>query len=673
MAKGDSPRVLVVEDDGGHAALMRRALRNQPYDVSFASTLDEARPLVDQVDLIVVDWRLPDGHGTDLLDGRPRPVVVMTSHGDEHLAVDAMKAGALDYVVKSSATLREFDRVIERNLRAWRNIEQRREAERAFTTSEARWRSIVESSPDVILLTDDDGRILFTNRGLRAGPRVLGGRHLADVFGEGDMRGELEQVVRRVCRGRFVERVTVSLKAGSLEGGSLEAGSLEAGSLEAGSLEAGSLKGSGDDGPLFYELRIAPVMSPEGGMVVSASDVTAQRRGEVERAVLEEQLQQAQRLETIGTLAGGVAHDFNNILQAILGFAQLATRGLDAHRNDGTTGADARADLQAVVEAAHRGRDLVRQILAFSRPRAEELRPIRVVDAVDEALRLIRVAMPSQVAVEVDHGRPELRVEADPTQLHQVIANLCTNALQAMADGGRLSVTTSEGPIPHEVRATHDLPAGPYAQICVTDTGAGMDEATRRRIFEPFFTTKPTGVGTGLGLAVVHGIVRSHGGAITVESELGRGTAISVFLPRLAPQAAASVREVPVSEGNGQHVMFVDDEPMVIRVAEEMLERFGYRVTSFGRPHDALARFEAQPDLFDAVVTDLTMPVMTGVDLAASLHALRSDIPIVLTTGYGGRVPAGPRGVRRILEKPYDVRELSSTLREVLNEDESTL
>lgn len=628
-----APRVMVVEDDEGHVALIRRALRGHPYDVRFVSTLAEAEAQRAEVQLVVVDWRLPDGHGTDLLadDHRPLPVVIMTSHGDEHVAVEAMKKGALDYVVKSDAMLTEFDRVIERSLRAWRNIDQRHQAELALSTSEARWRSMVESSPDVILLTDPEGRVVFNNRELHGAETSAVGQPLARVFGA-DARPALEAAMDRLRRGETVESFTVQL----------------------GANESGQ----------HYELRLAPVAAPEGGLVVSASNITSRHQAERERVALEQQLQQAQRLETIGTLAGGVAHDFNNILQAILGFTQLAMSGFD--ETPATRGV--RRDLQSVVDAAQRGRELVMQILAFSRHQAQELRPVRAVDVVDEALRLVRVSAPLGVEIDVEHDDPELRLQADTTQLHQVIVNLCTNAVQAMTTGGRLTVRTDVGPVPDETRASHELVEGDYARIRIEDSGSGMDAATLDRIFEPFFTTKPSGSGTGLGLAVVHGIVRGHGGAIRVESELGRGTAFTVYLPRLAPKKASRPSLPQVGGGSGEHVLFVDDEPMVVRVAQEMLARFGYRVTTFRSPVDALTHFKADPSAFDAVVTDLSMPAMNGVDFAAELHATRSDVPILLTTGYAARVKAGGNGVRRVLVKPYDIQQLSSALREVLSE-----
>jgi len=249
--------------------------------------------------------------------------------------------------------------------------------------------------------------------------------------------------------------------------------------------------------------------------------------------------------------------------------------------------------------------------------------------------------------------------------------NLCTNAVQAMSAGGRLTVSTDRGAIPDETRASHELVEGDYARIRIGDTGTGMDAPTLRRIFEPFFTTKPAGSGTGLGLAVVHGIIRGHGGAIAVDSERGRGTTVTVYLPELTTTPAERPSIPEVNGGAGEHILFVDDEPMVVRVAEEMLARFGYRVTTFRSPAEAFVHFEEEPERFDVVVTDLTMPVMNGVELARRIHGLRTDIPILLTTGYDSRVEPGGHGVKRVLTKPYDIQQLSSALREVLDERRS--
>ncbi len=384
-----------------------------------------------------------------------------------------------------------------------------------------------------------------------------------------------------------------------------------------------------------------------------------------ERKQLEEQIRRAQKMEAIGTLAGGIAHDFNNILTAINGYTNLASlRTCD----DPVTV----EYLQAVLEAGRRATDLVGQILAFSRMQEQQRLLVSLRHVVAEAVRLLRATIPASIEFDVSLAASAPSVIADTTQIHQIVMNLCTNAAHAMRDGvGRLTVRLEGVHINHGDAATRTgLEAGDYTRLTVGDTGHGMERAVLDRIFDPFFTTKPAGEGTGLGLAVVHGIMESHGGHITVDSRPGAGTAFQLYLPAGTGNAIPPRTEpAELPPAAGERVLLVDDERQVGQVTMLILRQLGYSVELESSPLDALAMFRVAPDAFDVVMTDLTMPRMTGVELAKELHRIRPDLPVLLVTGFIGSLPqekAREGGFCEVLQKPVPIAELSRALQRAL-------
>ncbi len=404
---------------------------------------------------------------------------------------------------------------------------------------------------------------------------------------------------------------------------------------------------------------------------VFARDLTARKREEAQRNALEVQLRESQKMQAVGTMAGGIAHDFNNILHAILGNVELA-------KEDSGLNGSAQESLREIEKAGRRARDLVRQILTFSRNEAPRRVPIDLAEVAGETERLLRVTLPPQVELQmrVHPGVPA--VLADPTQVEQAVLNLCTNAIQAIqatpeARGTVWIELQSESPSAARC-ARLGLANGHYARLSVRDNGPGMDPATRERIFEPFFTTKQVGQGTGLGLAVVHGVMRSNGGAVDVHSEPGRGSHFMLYFPATseAAEAPASAPPPPDSvQGSGQHVMYVDDDQALVFLVERLLRRRGFRVSGFTDPYEATEALRAEPQGYDLVVTDYNMPGYCGVDLVREARGIRPDLPVALASGYVTAEierEAMAEGARALIHKPNDVQELCATVQRLLQE-----
>ena len=394
--------------------------------------------------------------------------------------------------------------------------------------------------------------------------------------------------------------------------------------------------------------------------VGSSTDITERKSAEQERERLERQLRHAHKLESMGTLAGGIAHDFNNILGAIIGYGELAQAKAAA-------GSAEHHYLDNIMLAAERAKQLVEQILTFSRSGLGERVAVRVQDVVSETLELLAASLPPTVRLQTELDGGAAAIVGDPTQLHQVVMNLCTNAIQAMPDGGVLRVELEADRLDREARLSHGtLPAGDLVRLRVSDTGTGIPATVVDRIFDPFFTTKGVGQGTGLGLSLVHAIVSDLGGAIDVITAEGKGTTFAIWLPiceRVAQTERTAQRDTPT--GSGQTVMVVDDEPALVALAEETLAALGYEPVGFKSSVAALAAFRAAPERFDAVLTDETMPELAGTDLGRDVRKLRPDIPIVLMSGYAGAQlikRATTLGFTDILRKPLMRRDVAESL-----------
>ena len=405
---------------------------------------------------------------------------------------------------------------------------------------------------------------------------------------------------------------------------------------------------------------------------VFVRDISERKRAQEEREQLEAQLRQAQKMETVGTLAGGIAHDFNNLLAPILATVDLLLADVPPQ------GA-VRDDLGQIRRAALRARDLVRQILTFSRRGEQRLAPLQLTPLVTEALTLLRASLPATIEIR-SALEAEIAVAGDAGQMEQLVMNLCTNAFHAMREtGGVLEVRLESVEPGAAIAAAHPAlaRAGRAVRLTIRDTGHGMDAATRERIFEPFFTTKPAGEGTGLGMAIVHGIVTAHGGAITVESAPGAGTRFEIYLPAHSAEHAAEEAAAPAVAPRGEgHVLVVDDEAMITSLTARVLTRLGYQVTTATSPAEAIAIVAKRERSFDLLITDQTMPGMTGLQLAERVHATHSALPIVLMTGYndlGRQDEASRGGIAELLIKPIENEALAAAVARVLQASRSAV
>lgn len=486
----------------------------------------------------------------------------------------------------------------------------------------------VDQTADVVILTDRDGRIEYVNPAFE---KVSGytreealGRAPWDLPGLG-----MEEATRYEIRDAVLS----------------------------GRVWTGRVRTASRDGaPTQLEGKVSAIRDGRGRL----THYVAVYRDVTEKTRLEDQLRQAQKMEAIGTLAGGIAHDFNNILLSINGYTELLLQRLPPDD-------PGRRYAERVLQGGQRAKDLVAQILTFSRQGDRHPKPLELSTIVKEAAKLLRASIPTTIDIRCTIRAERAVVLADPTQMHQVLMNLCTNSAHAMGSKpGLLEIVLDEVLVGGEgIPCPPGVSSGPYVRLQVRDTGCGIPESIRHKIFDPYFTTKKPGQGTGLGLAVVHGIVKDHGGFIQVESETGKGTAVRVFIPAVAEPATAEppTSESPLPRGTGR-ILLVDDEESVVTLGREMLQKVGYRVETDTDPRAALERIRSAPHAFDLVITDLTMPHMTGVDLAEEAARIRSDLPVVLCTGYHeASQTLKPNGnIRAVLSKPFLTKDLAEAV-----------
>jgi PAS domain S-box-containing protein len=548
------------------------------------------------------------------------------------------KNGEIIHALISAQCVRRADgRQVDHFVAMVDDITERKQAEERLMKSERRFRSILDQAADIIMVHDLHGRLLDVNQ---QACRILGyskeellTMNVSEIDPEAIASGKA-QLWDVIAEGeRFTFESRQKRKDGSM---------------------------------LPVEVTIGPIEVGEETLVLDiVRDITERKRAAEEKQKMESQLRHTQKLEAVGTLAGGIAHDFNNILSSIIGYTEMVMDSIEESSSS-------RYDLDQVLTAANRAKDLVRQILSFSRLGEDQLmRPIDMSLIVEEALKLLRASLPR--TIEIRQNIHKVTVVADATQIHQVVVNLCTNAAHAMEEMGILDVSLQEVRLKAQDLAElsiADLSPGKYLKLSVKDTGMGMSSDTMQRIFDPYFTTKEVGKGTGLGLAVVHGIVKRHGGEILVKSEVGRGTAFDVFIPVVESNLKREAVGSQVLPKGSERILLVDDEPPIVAIGARILEPLGYRVTAMTSPKEALGLFQSQPDKFDLIITDYTMPQMVGTQLVSECRRIRAEIPVIICTGHSERLNkelTDRIGANAVAMKPLDRKQLAMLVREVLD------
>ena len=512
-----------------------------------------------------------------------------------------------------------------------RDLTERKQAEKALRESEDKFRTFFNLSPQSIAITEaETGKLvnlnnMFCEQTKYSRDEVIGKTTTEMGFYSTD------------DRDRFINELYAS-----------------------GEIRGLKMNFKVKDGSILNTLMFSKLLrvAEEKFILTIFLDITRQQK-------LEAQLHQAQKMESIGTLAGGIAHDFNNILFPMFGYLEMMMR-------DAPEDSPLHDSLERVFNGAKIARDLAKQILTFSRQKDHEMKPLKVHLVIKEALELVESFLPSTIEISQNIKTDCRLVMADPTQIHQIVMNLCTNAFHAMEEtGGKLTITFKDVELAVKDLKDSVMIPGPYVCLTVADTGQGMKQSIMDRIFEPYFTTKKEGKGTGLGLAILHGIVKSHGGHISFYSEPGKGAEFKVYLPVIKKQKETSKVETDASIQKGnERILLVDDQDIIVQMEKQMLEQLGYHVTGRISSVDVLEMFRADPDKFDLVITDMTMPNMTGEQLADELIKIRSDIPVILCTGFSEMMSeekAKAMGIKGFLMKPVLMKDLSSTIRKVLD------
>jgi len=646
-------KILVVEDSEDDAKLAMRALRQGGFVPTFlrVENVEALRAALarEHWDAVLSDFRLPGFSGVEALEvfrgsGLDIPFIFFSGTIGEETAVSAMKAGASDFVMKQN--MARLAPVLDRELGQASIRAEHRKGQIDLEFSRDRYVDLYDFAPVGYLTLSADGLIAqvnLTGADMLGEPRdqLLHTRFARFVLASDADRWHLH--FRHALRHGDKQRFELAVR--SSNGARLHV------QLDCMRVEAGATSPT---------VRIA------------MTDISDRREAEADLRKFEAQLRDVQKMESIGTLAGGIAHDFNNILGAILGNVALAREDLGPDH-------PAQVSLEEIHKASVRARNLVQQILTFSRREPQELVTQALRPVIEETHKLLRATLPAGVELDVMFTDRPLHALIDATQLQQVLMNLCTNAWHALKEGtGRIGVGLDAVVLDHEaLKRLGRVPPGPYAHLWVSDTGVGMDAATRARIFEPFFTTKPVGHGTGLGLSVVHGILNAHHGAIAVDSEPGQGSTFHLYFPLLASAEPGTALAAPTSRpapllGHGEHVLYVDDDETMVVMVERILERSGYRVSGFHDPQEAIVAVREHPDAFDFVVTDFNMPEFSGLDVARALAQISPQLPVVISSGYITeelRDEAKLAGVRSLLEKQNTFQDLSRLVGRILSQD----
>jgi two-component system, cell cycle sensor histidine kinase and response regulator CckA len=653
----DSPpdsqlRLLILEDDPIDAELVVATLEQAGYachwervtnELTFRSRLAAPDPL--PYDVVLADYNLPSFDGLRALQQlRTRdpeiPCIMVSGVLGEEIAIESMKAGATDYVLKSQ--IARLPAVLGRALREHAELRQRRRAEEALRNAEARYRDLFENANDIVYTLDIPGVFTSVNA---AGERLFG--YPREQLLQMNIRGFLAPESDALAQAYLAHKLSEP--------------------AETTTYEVEIIRPDGARLPLEVSTRLLFRDGQPYEVQGIARDISERRHAEAERRRLEEQLLQAQKMESIGTLAGGIAHDFNNLLTAILGNTQLAIEGL-------TPGSQDHELLVEIEQAARRAAALTNQLLAFSRRQRLERQAIDLNATMNELLNMLRRIIGEDVEIQLDLAPESPAVFADPAQIQQVVLNLAVNARDAMPSGGRLRIATRSVQLDATESQTYPwAQPGSYTQIVVSDNGAGMDDTIQQRIFEPFFTTKEQGKGTGLGLAVVDGIVKQHGGFIKLASQAGQGATFTIVLPAAAaPAPLAAPQPQAPARGGTETILVAEDEEILRNLAATILRRSGYTVLLTANGEEAIEIFTKDCTAIDLVILDLIMPRIGGLEAFERMRAQCPDLRALFVTGYGADYDlhgdsTGLPPNTTLLRKPYQVTALNQMVRDILD------
>lgn len=661
-------KILTIDDESYIRQSIRTYLEDYGFKVFEAENGKKGIDVFDREhpDLVLLDLRMPEMDGLQVLnilqDKAPdTPLVVASGTGNISAVVEALHLGAWDYILKPIEDLSVLYHSVQKCLKESqlkkenKQYQERLEelvVERTLELqkSEERYKAIFEYTGTAAIIIEPDDTISMVNSKFAE----LAGMARQDIVDKKKWHDFIDADDIEVMRNYFQARVT--LKTENYAPMQYE------------------IKFTGNDGDKKFVYVSLGVIPGTDKAVVSLLDVTEKKKAEQRWRSLENQLRKSQKMEAIGTLAGGIAHDLNNILSPVLGYADMIMRS-----SDPSSTVFQRSE--KIQKAALRAADLVSQVLAFNRRNEEEKRIIRIHPVAKEVVKLLKGSIPSTIAIKDNIDRHCGSVEADPTQIHQVIMNLCTNAYHAMEEkGGILTVSLTETRLSAMEIAELASPennAGLYLALEVSDTGCGMTEDVLERMFDPYFSTKEEGKGTGLGLATVYGIVKSCKGIIRVKSDVGKGTTFTILLPVVSRETGAETQEFitqPQKSGSGERLLVVDDDKDIGLMCKEGFEARGYRVALFSSSHEALDFFKKEYQTIDLVVTDQTMPGKTGFDLAKEMLEIKNDIPIILCSGYTGAVSKTKiedAGIKSFVMKPVTVDDLLKKIQLLLNQNGS--
>lgn len=636
--------ILLVEDEPAHAEAIRRSIQSADLAtvVRVAGTLREYREIIAGTrppDIAIIDLNLPDGSAMDVLtappEDNPFPIMVMTAYGDERTAVKVMKAGAMDYIVKSPDAFTDVYHSLQRTLREWNLLHERKRAEEVLRESEERYRALVDTATDAIITVDMKGRIIFGNVAASAlfgySAEEMLGRSLAMLMPEKYRREHDLGLARVVSGGEF-----------HVIGKTIEVLGLRK-----------------DESEFPMELSLARWQT--------GNDLffTGIIRNITERKQIEEKLIEAQKMDSIGNLAGGIAHDFNNMLAVMMGYSGMLLMD--------ETNPKRKEYLESVINSGERASKLIRQLLAFGRKGKNLNQAININTLVEEVYAIIERTISKEILIEKWLSEDIHAIDGDPTQIMQIILNLCVNAKDAITEDKGMIIVQTKNVIVNDIIAKRypDIFPGEYVMFSISDNGCGISEEVRKRIFEPFFTTKKEGAvkGAGLGLAVVYGIIRSHKGFIDLKTELGKGTTFYVYLPRGEKKyVQEKVAMQQVVQGGGT-ILVVDDEESIREMVNSTLSQLGYSVILAKDGEEGVAIYGERHSEIDAVVLDMRMPKMGGKEAFERMKLINPDIRAVLCTGFGQNEQSQEildLGVKGLLTKPYRINDLSQVIAQIL-------